>query len=145
MADSIREQIIAAAFSLIDAATTTTVYRSRVAALSSGQLPAIVVSPIRDTPGDREGALCWTDWELTLAVDVVVAADPPELAADQLTQLAHAALMAEPRTLGIGAVTDINPTDVEFMQEPSGTVTGVTRSTYSVSYRTKQADLTVAP
>lgn len=145
MADSIREQIIAAAVTAIDTATSTPVYRTRTAALAADQLPAVVVSPLRDNPSDRDGSSCWTDWDLTLAVDVVVAGDPPDKEADALVQLAHAALMAEPRTLGISGVTDVAVVGVEFMADPSGAVTGVTRSTYSIRYRTAPADLAVAP
>lgn len=144
-ASLIRELVIAAAVAAVDAVTSTVVHRSRTAAFAADQLPAIVISPLRDAPSESATSVEWMAWDLTLAVDVVVAADPPDQAADQMVQLAHAALMAEPNTLGVAGVTDIAPSGVEFMADPSGAVTGVTRSIYSIRYRTAAANLTVAP
>ena len=61
MASSIRELILQQIVSLVDAATTTPVYRSRDAALASSQLPAIVITPIQDSPADERGSICWLD------------------------------------------------------------------------------------
>jgi hypothetical protein len=145
MTASIREQAIAAAVALIDAATTTPVYRSRAAAFATAQLPAIVVSPTRDTPSDRDTSLCWQSWDLQLAVDVVVATEPPDQAADPLVQSVHAAMMGGSRDLGVDGITDVAPISTEFMVENSGTITGVTRMVYAVRYRTRHADLTIGP
>lgn len=142
---SIRETIIAAAVTAIDAAVTPAVYRSRTAALTAGQLPAVVVSPLRDTPSDTDSSLCWLNWEMEIAVDVVVAADPPDQAADALVQAAHGALMAGTRTLGINAVTDVGVGNVEFMAEAGGTISGITRCLFLIRYRTQHANLAVAP
>jgi hypothetical protein len=145
MTYSIRETIIAAAVAAIDSAVDVNVYRSRTTAFAAGQLPAVVVSPASDTPIDQGGSLCWADWNLTIMVDVVVAEDPPDQAADELHQLAHAALMAAPRSLGISSVIDIQPQSVQFMAENSGALTGATRTAYLIRYRTRQDDLAVAP
>lgn len=145
MAASIREQIIAAAVAVIDAATSTPVYRTRTAALAADQLPAIVVSPLRDIPNDRDDTNCWTAWELMLAVDVVVAGDPPDQAAGELVGVCHAALMAAARDLGVDGVTDVVPSSTELLSDSSGAVTGVTRMTVAVRYRTQQADLAAVP
>lgn len=147
MADSIREQVIAAAVTAIDTAITgATVYRSRASALAANQLPAVVVSPVQDAPSDRDTSLCWLSWDLELTVDVVVATDPPDQAADALVQLAHAAMMGGDRDLGVAGVTDVAPSrPTEFMADNSGTITGVTRSYFAIRYRTQHADLTVAP
>ena len=141
MTASIRETIIAAAVAAVDAATAVTVYRSRAALLSVGQLPAIVISPVRDTPAERDGSLCWQSWDLELSVDVVVAAEPPDQVADPLVQLIHAALMGGARNLGIDAVTDIAPLSSSFMAADQGGATGFTRCPFIVRYRTRQDDL----
>lgn len=145
MPASIREQIIAAAVARIDAAIDAPVYRSRVAALAAGQLPAVVVSPEADTPGGRDDAPWWIEWELALSVDVLVAVAPPDQEASALVGLCHAALLQPPAGLGVAGVTDVVAAPVEFLAEPSGEATGVTRLALLVRYRTQPADLAAVP
>jgi hypothetical protein len=144
MTDSIREQIISAVFSSLDAALAVPVYRSRSTALAANQLPAVVLSPVRDTPQDGT-SINWQAWELEIMIEVVVNAEPQDKAADPIIQLIHSALMAAPRTLGIAAVTDIQPRTVEFMFEHQASIIPMNRMSYAVSYRTAEADLAVAP
>lgn len=144
MTDSIRETIIATVVDDLDTALSVSVYRSRAAALAASQLPAVIVSPVRDSPGEGT-SLCWQQWELDLMIEVVVNTEPADKAADPIIQLIHSTLMAEPRTLGIGAVTDIQPRVAEFMVEHQGQIIPMNRMGYVVRYRTAEADLTVAP
>ena len=144
MSDSIREQIIAAADTAIKAALAVPVYRSRAKALAANQLPAVVVSPVRDSPQDGT-SINWQAWELELMIEVVVNSEPQDKAADPIIQLIHSTLMAEPRTLGIAAVTDIQPRPVEFMVEHQGTIIPMNRLGYVIRYRTAEANLAVAP
>lgn len=143
---TIRETIIAAAVTAIETAVApVTVYRSRSEALRPGQLPAVVVRPLSDTPSERDGSLCWLSWELILAVDVIVGQDPPDQIADPMVEDIHAAIMAGDQSLGISGVTDVTARPVEFAAENQGDVTGMTRLLYGIRYRTRYADLTVAP
>jgi hypothetical protein len=145
MADSVREQIIQAAVIAIDAAVSTaTVYRSREAALATDQLPAVVVAPLNDTPSERATSLCWLDWAFQLAVDVVTG-DELDKAADPILQAAHAALMGGTRDLGLAAVHEIMPGPVSFSASNREQPVGLVRAVFTISYRTKHGDLTVAP
>jgi hypothetical protein len=145
MADSVREQVIAAAVTAIDTAVSAAaVYRSREAALATDQLPAVVVSPLNDTPSDRATSLCWLDWTFSLAVDVVTG-DEMDKAADPILQLIHAALMGGTRDLGLAAVHEIMPGPVTFSAANREQPVGLVRAIYTISYRTRHADLTVAP
>jgi hypothetical protein len=142
---SIREQIISALVTAIeDESGMPTVYRSRSTALAVNQLPAVVVSPVRDVPGEGT-SLCWQAWELEIMVEVVVNTEPQDQAADPIMIGVHSALMEGDRTLGISAVTDVQPRQVDFMVEHQGHIIPMNRMSYVVSYRTQHEDLTTAP
>lgn len=141
MADSIREQIIAAVVTAIDVSATVAAYRSRAAALAVSQLPAIIVSPIRDTPSSRSSSVCWIDWRLDILVEVVVNTEPQDKVADPLLQAVHSALMAGDRTLGIAGVIDVEATQCDFLVEHMGTVIPMVRAQYAITYRTRPDDL----
>lgn len=139
---TIREQIISAAVSAITAEVAPIpVHRSRSEAFRPGQLPAVVVRPESDTPGDRDGNLCWCPWLLTLVVDVIVAAAPPCQAADPIVEDVHSALM-DGEDLGLPLLcVDIAPGACEWMDEHQGELTGLTRCRFLVRYRTAWGDL----
>lgn len=145
MANSIREQIIQAAITAIDAAVVgITVYRSREAALAAAQLPAVVISPFNDSPSERGTSLCWLDWTFTLAVDIL-AGDALDATADPTLCLVHAAIMGQNRTLGLSAVHDVMPSLVEFSASNREQPVGLVRCAYVIRYRTSHNDLTTAP
>jgi hypothetical protein len=146
MVASIREEVILAAQATITqtAPAGVTVYRSREAALAVGQLPAVVISPLTDVPSERGSSLCWLNWTLSLAVDVVTG-DALDAAADPILQLVHAALMDGDRALGVTAVHDIIPGPVEFAAANKEQPVGLVRAVYVIQYRTKHADLTESP
>ena len=144
MADSIREQILQIVAAAIAAEVTppVQVYRSRVAALRSSQLPAVIVSPVRDVP--EEGNLHWQDRDLTIMVDVVTG-EGLDTAADPWIQAVHEVMMDGERDLGLAAVTDVQPGPTEFMADRAGELTGVARMQWIVRYRTSHASLAVGP
>jgi hypothetical protein len=146
MATSIREQIILAAVARItaDAPPGVVVYRSREAALAVGQLPAVVMAPLRDIPSESSTSLCWLSWTFTLAVDVVTG-EGLDTAADPIIQAIHGAMMATDRTLGLSAVHDVTPGPVEFSASNREQPAGLARVSYEIKYRTRHADITVAP
>ena len=134
---TIREQILAAAVTAIETAVApVTVYRSRSEAFRPGQLPAVVLRPESDVPGDRDSTLCWCPWSLTMVVDVVVAAAPPCQVADPIVEDVHAALMAA-EDLGLPQFgVDISPGACEWSDEHQGELVGMTRCRWVVRYRT---------
>lgn len=147
---TIREQIIAAAMTAIGDALAASglsagLYRSRSEAFRPGQLPAIVVRPESDTPGDRDGTLCWCPWTMVMAVDVVVNEAPPCQAADPFADLIHRALLADGEDLGLPAYSvDIAPGPTEWTDENNGEVIGLTTQRFVVRYRTSWPDLALS-
>lgn len=139
---TIREQIIAAAVSAITTdVAPITVYRSRSEAFRPGQLPAVVVRPESDTPGERDGTLCWCPWRLSLIVDVIVGVAPPCQVADPIVDDVHRALMAAESGALAGLIEDLSPAPVEFSDEHQGELAGLTRMRFTVRYRTSWGDL----
>ena len=47
---------------------------SRDAALAESQLPSVVMTPLLDDPDENNGSICWMNWNLTLAVDILTGA-----------------------------------------------------------------------
>jgi hypothetical protein len=145
MAASIRETIILAAKARIEAEVSgIIVYRSREAALSTSQLPAIVLSPVTDTPVASNSSLCWLNWTLDLAVDVITG-EGLDSSADIVVQEVHAAMVGTNRTLGLAAVSDVVPGPVVFVASNREQPVGVVRCSFDIKYRTRHGDLTAAP
>lgn len=142
MANSIRETIIQAAVTAIDAATDADVHRSRVEAFRPEQLPAVVVMPITDQPQGQVGrGFCHFDWNLRLAVDVLVAGGESDAVADPIVQKVHSAMLASGRDLGVNGVLTVRPEQVTWDMANRGESVGVVRCAYSIEYRTAIADL----
>jgi hypothetical protein len=138
------ERILQQITTVITAAVDVPVYRSRDAALASTQLPAVVVTPLQDDPSESGGTVCWIDWTLTVAVDVVVGAGVDQ-AAHPLRAAAHAAIMADRELAPVPGVMDLKAGPTIYRMQNVGGEHAFLRSTFTVMYRTRHDDLTVAP
>ncbi len=144
MTTSVREAILAKFQTLLLAAPQTAaganVYRSRLEALTSGQLPAIIVRPGQsDVPNeDTNGKV---NREFEVEVLVLMEGDVPDSLADPTVVGAHAKIMAD-RTLGSLAIdTSEGPTGPWRFDQAEQDAVEVTLR-YNVRYRTSAADLT---
>ena len=144
MADAICERILQRLVEVVDAAVLAPVYRSRDAALASSQLPAVVITPLQDDPAEEGGTICWIDWTLTVAVDVVVGAGVEQVA-HPIRAAAHAAVMANRDLSPVPGVMDVRPGTTVYRMQNTGGEHAFLRSSFTVSYRTRHDDLTVAP
>jgi len=144
MNDPIVEQILARIHALVEAAVAVPVYRSRDAAFAPTQLPSIVITPLQDDPAESGGTVCWIDWTLLVAVDVVVGAGVDKVA-HPLRAAAHAAVMADRELLPVPGVMDVKAGTTQYRMQNTGGEHAFLRSTFSVMYRTRHDDLTVAP
>jgi hypothetical protein len=142
MADSLREQIMQELVALATAATDAPVYRSRDAALNLEQLPAVVITPMTDEPGEDRGAVFWIDWTLQVAVDVVVGAGVDATANPILADIHHA-FMDDRDLSGVPGVTEIRAGTVQFQMQNNGGELAFARAMFMVRYRTLDSDTTV--
>ena len=132
------ERILAA----IEAALTPTagisgqVFRDRWEAVARNEMPCIVIEPLGEEPGLT--SLPFTDYTMTVAVDIFISGSPLSTLADPIRVDAHARLMAD-RTLG-GLTHSIDPGPSEWKGEP-GEI-GILSLSYRVPFRTLTADLT---
>lgn len=87
---TLREQIVRAVverLSSLRSVPRQSVFRSRQQALSSSELPAVVVRKVSDVIGERQGA-----HELTLGVEIYTRGEAAEADADPIAEEAHRAL-----------------------------------------------------
>lgn len=149
---TIREQIISAAAAAITDGLAgldpvPAVYRSRVEAFRPAQLPAVVIRPESDAPGDRDSTLCWCPWTLTLAVDIVVNEAPICQQSDELVELIHAAMMVSSNPpggedLGLPQYSvDVAPGACDWEASNDGDYVGVVTMRYAIRYQTSWGDL----
>ncbi len=135
-----REQILAAIRTALTgtAQVSTRIYRSRVEPMARQESPAIVVEPIEDV-AQQNTSLPTLDWSLTVRIAVVVRANIPDQAADQIVESLHSKLMAD-LTLG-GLAMDIQPQRVEFQTVEADQPAGVVMCDYLVRYRSSVTNL----
>jgi hypothetical protein len=132
------ERILAA----IEAALTPTagisgrVFRDRWEAVARNEMPCIVIEPLGEEPGLT--SLPFTDYTITVSVDILISGSPLSTLADSIRVDAHARLMAD-RTLG-GLTHSIDPGPSEWKGEP-GEI-GILSLSYRIPFRTLTADLT---
>ena len=144
MTASVRENILAHLVSLTTAALPgTPVYRSRGAALSPAQLPAVVVTPMQDDPGAEKGSVQWINWKLQVAVDVILG-DGSDSAADPLMTAIYKALMADRELSPVAGVIEILPGGSKFEIPYTAGELAFARQLFIVSYSTRDIDPTVA-
>jgi hypothetical protein len=146
MADSIRETILQEVVSRLTATTGISgrAFRSRAEMVARGEMPAIIVKPLTETPTQQTSA-CKIDKVLTIAVLVCVHADIPDQSADPIITDAHKRLMPTVNgfvdlTLGSKpGVQDVAEAGNNFAIEGNDGVIGLT---YEVKYRHAQGDPT---
>jgi hypothetical protein len=112
------------------------VFRDRWEAVARNEMPCLVVEPTGEEPG--QVSVPFTDYTLTIAVDILISGSPLSALADPIRVDAHARLMAD-RTLG-GLTHSIDPGPSEWKGEP-GEI-GILSLTYRVPFRTLTEDLT---
>jgi hypothetical protein len=132
------ERILAA---IVTAITPTTgissrVFRDRWEAVARNEMPCIVVEPLGEEPGIV--SIPFTDYVLTVAVDILISGSPLSALADPIRVNLHSRLMAD-RTLG-GLTHSIDPGPSEWKGEP-GEI-GILSLSYRIPFRTFTADLT---
>jgi len=132
------ERILAA---IVTAITPTTgissrVFRDRWEAVARSEMPCVVVEPLGEEPGIV--SIPFTDYVLTVAVDILISGSPLSALADPIRVNLHSRLMAD-RTLG-GLTHSIDPGPSEWKGEP-GEI-GILSLSYRIPFRTLTADLT---
>jgi hypothetical protein len=147
MADSIREQIIQEVVTRLKLVPEVAqrVYRSRAQAAARSEMPAIIVTPVKDQ-ADRVISICRVDRFLQVRLAVIVHDDIPDQAADPVLQSAHKLLLpTQPGgdidcTLG-GLAIDVSQTGDSF---EFAFTEGVITSDYQIQYRHGEGDLALA-
>ena len=129
-----REQILAAIKTNLTGTTGvgTRIYRSRVAALTRSESPALVLEPITDTPDINNTRI---DWTLRLRVVVIVRGEIPENIADSTIESLHTKILTN-TTLG-GLAIDIQPSTQTFEVLDADQPAGVITCEYEIQYRTE--------
>ena len=138
------ELIIQHIQAIIDAAVVIPVHRSRDAALAVNQLPSIIITPTQDTPSENNGSICWLNWEMVVAVDILVG-EGQDSAAHPYRAAVHATMMDDRDFTGVSGVTDVFPLPVEYQMNNRVADIAYVRCPFLVKYRTKYDDLTIAP
>ena len=129
-----REQILAAIKTNLTGTTGvgTRIYRSRVAALTRSESPALVLEPITDTPDINNTRI---DWTLRVRVVVIVRGEIPENIADSTIESLHTKILTN-TTLG-GLAIDIQPSTQSFEVLDADQPAGVITCEYEIQYRTE--------
>ena len=129
-----REQILAAIKTNLTGTTGvgTRIYRSRVAALTRAESPALVLEPITDTPNINNTRV---DWTLRIRVVVIVRGEIPENIADSTIESLHTKILTN-TTLG-GLAIDIQPSTQTFEVLDADQPAGVITCEYEIQYRTE--------
>lgn len=112
------------------------VFRDRWEAVARGEMPCLVVEPLGEEPGLT--SLPFSDFALTVSVDILISGSPLSTLADPIRVDAHARLMAD-RTLG-GLCHSVDPGPTEWKGE-AGEI-GILGMSYRIPYRTLTTDLT---
>lgn len=108
------------------------VYRSRVEPLARGEMPALVVEPVSDTP--TQTTVASLDWTLQARVSVLVRGAVPDQLADPIVKDVHAKIMAD-QTLN-GYAIDVLPSGVTFEMVEADQPAGVIGMDFEIRYRT---------
>ena len=141
MADTRRELILARMKTNLDSISGATVYRSRVEPLARGEVPAVIIEPMDDTPIDTN-FFDKLDHTLRVRVTTIVRAALPDDSSDTYTQEVHSLLMAD-QTVN-GYALDLTPDRTEFSLFEADVPLGLISQDFLVRYRTSRTDLTSA-
>lgn len=149
--DPVVELILQHIETIITRAVVIPVYRSRDAALSEGQLPAIVILPLLDVPTETNASICWLDWRLSVAIDILVG-DGKDAAAHPYRAAVHSAIMADRDFGPVPGVMDVRPVTVQYQMDNRVRIVSrgesdiaFVRCPFDIEYRTRHDDLTVTP
>jgi hypothetical protein len=143
-ADAVPELILAHLKEIVEDAVDITVHRSRDAALSEKQLPSINLLPLVDVPSEDNGSVCWMNWTFSVAYDIIVG-DGMDTAAHPYRAAIYAAVMADRELSPVAGVIDVTPAPVPYQLENRVGDFAFVRVPFTIRYRTKHDDLTVAP
>ena len=131
-----REQILAALTTTLANTTGvgTRIYRSRVAAITRTESPALVIEPVTDEPTVNSSTYLKIDWLLRVRVVVIVRGETPENIADPTIESLHTKILNDP-TIG-GLAKDIQPATQTFEVLDADQPAGVITCEYEIEYRT---------
>lgn len=116
----------------------TRIFRSRVEALASDDLPALIVEPVMDVPSPASNPR--VQWDLTFHVTAIARGDNPDQSADDIVKDIYSKVMAD-RSIG-GIAMDIFPasTDYKFIEGDKPRVLIIMQ--FKATYQTRDNDLT---
>tara|TARA_R100000329_G_scaffold132122_1_gene111601 strand:+ start:571 stop:999 length:429 start_codon:yes stop_codon:yes gene_type:complete len=136
-----REQILAALTTSLANTTGvgTRIYRSRVAAITRAESPALVIEPITDEPTINSSSYLKIDWTLRIRVAVIVRGETPENVGDATIESLHTKILNDP-TVG-GLAKDIRPATQTFEFIDSDSPVGLITCEYEIEYRTSYNNL----
>lgn len=130
---SIREQILQDIESRLRAASTgAAVFRSRAAALASGELPSITILP--EDEDDTTLGQSITRHEFIVRLEVNTRGDIPDQLADPIIVAAHEAIMLD-TTLG-GLCSRIEPAGTKWELDDADNTAGATAPAFRITYLT---------
>ncbi len=137
---SIREQILEQIVQrLADGTIGAGVYRSRTAAVSRGQTPAVIVRPASD--GAAQTVMPKLQCTLQVQIEVITRGDAPDQLADPILVAMNSALMAD-ITLGGLAIQTV-PRSWRFHFHDGDESIGRVIAEYEIRYRSDERDLTL--
>lgn len=137
---SVREQILEQIVQLLSAGSLGAgVYRSRTAAVSRAQTPAVIVRPAADAA--VQTVMPKLQWTLLVQIEVITRGDTPDQLADPILVAMNSALMAD-ITLGGLAIQTV-PKAWRFHFHDGDEPIGVALAEYEIRYRTDERDLTL--
>ena len=137
---TLRENILARIKTNLDTISGVSVYRVRTTPLARGEVPAIVLEPVSDSPS--EDSFVKTMWTFQVKCSVFVRNDAPGNTADAFVEEVHSKIMADPTCNGNALDIDAGNTDFSFFD--ADVPLGVVEMNFLVKYRTDREDLTAA-
>ena len=132
-----RELIVQALCAAVNGAGGATAYRSRDAALSAGELPAIVVNWLTDQP--QELTSSYANKRLEVNVEVFASGATPDTTLDAIIEAAHAAIFSN--TALAAQVIDLSDGGTVYASAEAADSVVMLTATYVITYRHQRANL----
>jgi len=142
-----RETILAAMATALagTAGVGTRIWRSRAAAISRNESPALVIEPDKDNPIDPEGteglSFPYLDRHLFVRIVVITRGPIPDQLADPILADVHQRLMTDASLAGL--TISVYPGPVDWEQADGDGTAGVAICSWLVRYRTTVNDITI--
>lgn len=134
--NTIRESVIDAVTTAVGTITTVggRIYRSRVSAFTRAESPAILITPISDTPD--EPVIPKIGWTLLLRISVLARGDEPDAIADPICKLIHDKIIqnATLQSLCVGMEPDAVTFNILDADKPAIVVNNDFRFRYQTSF-----------